>query len=94
MQRVRKLKEDNKLLEGKIDEQKKTKKFLKDLFLQQTTNKMEKPTAEQLSLLNEASSDEEKESERSSSEMEDSEEDSNPGSPSYSTTSSTKGKRR
>lgn len=94
MQRVRKLKEDNKLLEGKIDEQKKTKKFLKDLFLQQTTNKMEKPTAEQLALLNEASSDEEKESERSSSGMEESEEDSNPGSPNYSTTSSTKGKRR
>lgn len=44
MKRVRKLKEDNKHLEGKIDEQKKTKKFLKELFLQQTTNKMEQPT--------------------------------------------------
>lgn len=44
MRRVRKLKEDNKCLEGKIDEQKKTKKFLKELFLQQTTNKMEQPT--------------------------------------------------
>lgn len=31
-------------MEGKIDEQKKTKKFLKELFLQQTTNKMEQPT--------------------------------------------------
>lgn len=46
MKRVKKLREDNKLLEGKIDEQKKTKKFLKDLFLQQTTSKMEKPTEE------------------------------------------------
>lgn len=96
MTRVRKLKEDNKLLEGKIDEQRKTKKFLKDLFLQQTTNKMEKPTSEQLELLNEPSSEEdEEESERSSSGMEDSDEDSNPGSPNYSTASSTaKGKRR
>lgn len=95
MTRVRKLKEDNKLLEGKIDEQKKTKKFLKDLFLQQTTNKMEKPTAEQLMLLNQPSSeDEDEESERSSSGMEESSEDSNPGSPNYSTASSSKGKRR
>lgn len=46
MKRVKKLREDNKLLEGKIEEQKKTKKFLKDLFLQQTTNKMEQPTKE------------------------------------------------
>lgn len=46
MKRVKKLREDNKLLEGKIDEQKKAKKFLKDLFLQQTTNKMESPTKE------------------------------------------------
>lgn len=94
MVRVRKLKEDNKLLEGKIDEQKKTKKFLKDLFLQQTTNKMDKPTAEQLALLNEPSSEEEEESERSSSEMDDSDDDSNPGSPNYSTASSSKGKRK
>lgn len=34
MKRVQKLKEDNKMLEGKIEEQKKTKKFLKELFLQ------------------------------------------------------------
>jgi hypothetical protein len=54
---VRKLKEDNKVLEGKIDEQRKTKKFLKDLFLQQSTNKDEKLTAEQLALLQEASSE-------------------------------------
>lgn len=46
MKRVKKLREDNKHLEGKIDQQKKTKKFLKDLFLQQTTNKMEQPTKE------------------------------------------------
>lgn len=44
--RVRKLKEQNKRLEGKIEEQKKSKKFLKDLFLQQTTSKMEQPTKE------------------------------------------------
>lgn len=46
MKRVKKLREDNKHLEGKIEEQKKTKKFLKDLFLQQTTSKMEQPTKE------------------------------------------------
>lgn len=49
--RVKKLREDNKLLEGKIDEQKKTKKFLKDLFLQQTTSKMKSPTKEVIILL-------------------------------------------
>lgn len=48
MKRVKKLREDNKMLEGKIDEQKKTKKFLKELFIQQTTSssRMEKPTKE------------------------------------------------
>lgn len=45
-QRVKKLREQNKVLEGKIEEQKKAKKFLKDLFLQQTTSKMEKPSKE------------------------------------------------
>lgn len=55
------MREDNKVLEGKIEEQKKTKKFLKDLFLQQTTNKMEKPSKEQLDMINEASSEDEEE---------------------------------
>lgn len=64
--RVRKLREENKVLEGKIDEQKKTKKFLKDLFLAQTTNRMDKPTSEQLSLINEDSSEDDQESEQSS----------------------------
>lgn len=50
MKRVKKLREDNKHLEGKIEEQKKTKKFLKDLFLQQTTSKMEQPTKEVIQL--------------------------------------------
>ena len=59
MQRVQKLKEDNKKLEGKIDEQKKTKKFLKDLFLQQTTSKMQNPTEEQWNLIKEEDSDDE-----------------------------------
>lgn len=48
-------------MEGKIDEQRKTKKFLKDLFLQQTTNKMDKPTKEQLELINQPSSEDEEE---------------------------------
>lgn len=52
MKRVKKLREDNKHLEGKIEEQKKTKKFLKDLFLQQTTNKMEKPSNEVINHMN------------------------------------------
>jgi hypothetical protein len=42
------LKEDTKLLEGIIDEQIKSKKFLKDLLIKQTTTKMGTPTAEQL----------------------------------------------
>jgi hypothetical protein len=83
------LKEDNKILEGKIEvscrlnaiallllnsfefhhsqEQRKTKRFLKDLFLKQTMNKCENPTKEQLQLLEEPSSDEEaEESDRTS----------------------------
>jgi len=84
MKKVRKLREENKVLEGRIDEQKKTKKFLKDLFLQQTTNKMEKPTKEQLDLLNEADDS----STQEDSESEQSESESEPGSPSYSTASS------
>ncbi|KAG5666846.1 hypothetical protein PVAND_014856 [Polypedilum vanderplanki] len=63
MARVQKLKEENKKLEGKIDEQKKTKKFLKDLFLQQTTAKMQNPTPEQWALINEENSEDEIESE-------------------------------
>lgn len=54
------------MLEGKIDEQKKTKKFLKDLFLAQTTNRMDKPTKEQLELINEDSSEDDQESEEQS----------------------------
>lgn len=57
MYKVQKLKEENKKLEGKIDEQKKTKKFLKDLFLQQTTSKMQNPTEEQWKLIKEEDSD-------------------------------------
>lgn len=57
MERVQKLKEDNKMLEGKIDEQRKTKKFLKDLFLQQTTSKLQNPTKEQWDLIKEEDSD-------------------------------------
>lgn len=59
MYRVQKLKEENKKLEGKIDEQKKTKKFLKDLFLQQTTSKMQNPTEEQWNLIREEDSEDE-----------------------------------
>lgn len=59
MYRVQKLKEENKKLEGKIDEQKKTKKFLKDLFLQQTTSKMQNPTEEQWKLIREEDSEDE-----------------------------------
>lgn len=69
MARVQKLKEENKKLEGKIDEQKKTKKFLKDLFLQQTTSKMQTPTAEQWALINEENSEDEVESDASDSNM-------------------------
>ncbi|CRK96222.1 CLUMA_CG009649, isoform A [Clunio marinus] len=92
MKRVKKLREDNKLLEGKIEEQKKTKKFLKDLFLQQTTNKMEQPSKEQWDLINNTDSSEE--SDHDSESAMDSDEDSNLGSPTYSTTSSTKGNKR
>jgi hypothetical protein len=76
MQRVQKLKEENKKLEGKIDEQKKTKKFLKDLFLQQTTSKMQNPTSEQWQLINEENSEDEIESEADSSSSEESSESS------------------
>lgn len=42
MQKVQELREGNKKLEGKIEEQKKTKKMLKNLFLQQTAIRMDK----------------------------------------------------
>lgn len=74
--RVRKLREENKHLEGKIDEQKKTKKFLKELFLQQTTTRMDKPTKQQLELIKEDSTDDEEESEHSEVSDSSSEDDS------------------
>lgn len=91
MKKVQKLRDENKTLEGKIDEQKKTKKFLKDLFLQQTTTKMEKPTQEQWDMINEEDSEsDENRSESDSMSSEDAGDDSrNPASPSsYSTSSS------
>jgi len=88
MKRVKRLREDNKMLEGKIEEQKKTKKFLKDLFLQQTTNKMEKPTQEQWDLINNSDTSDEESEHDSDSSM--SGNDSNIGSPTYSTASSHK----
>lgn len=51
MKKVTKLREGNKKLEGKIANQKETKKWLKDLFLEQTTKRSEKPTEEQLKFL-------------------------------------------
>ena len=40
MIKVTELREGNKKLEGKIEEQKRTKKMLKNLFLEQTTRRM------------------------------------------------------
>jgi hypothetical protein len=70
----------NKKLEGKIEEQKKTKKFLKDLFLQQTTSKMQNPTEEQWALIREDDSDDEEEihSEEETSENDSETEESEP----------------
>jgi hypothetical protein len=60
-----------------FQEQRKTKRFLKDLFLKQTMNKCENPTQEQLQLLEEPSSDEEaEESDRTSEESASSDEES------------------
>lgn len=87
--RVGKLKQNNSNLEGKIIELKKTKKILKDLFLEQTTKKLEKPTTEQWALINEQS-----ESEESEQTTDDEDLRSEPASPTYSTSSNRSKKRR
>ena len=48
MIKVTELREGNKKLEGKIEEQKRTKKMLKNLFLEQTTRRMVSYTYELL----------------------------------------------
>lgn len=58
MVKVTELREGNKKLEGKIEEQKRTKKMLKNLFLEQTTRRMDKPTAEQMAMLDDSDDDE------------------------------------
>ncbi|CAO1300804.1 unnamed protein product [Diamesa hyperborea] len=87
--RVGKLKQNNSNLEGKIIELKKTKKILKDLFLEQTTKKLEKPTTEQWALINEQS-----ESEESDPTTDEEDLRSEPESPTYSTSSNRSKKRR
>ena len=87
--RVGKLKQNNCNLEGKINELKKTKKILKDLFLEQTTKKLEKPTTEQWALINEQSESEEEEESSDEEELR-----SEPASPTYSTSSNRSKKRR
>lgn len=82
MEKVKNLREGNKKLEGKIDQQKQTKKMLKSLFLEQTTRRMDKPTPEQLKMLEDSDDDDDDfasdSSEDSSSELESSQSDPEP----------------
>lgn len=83
MEKVKHLREGNKKLEGKIEQQKQTKKMLKSLFLEQTTRRMDRPTPEQLKMLEESEDDDDLLSSSSnSSEFESSqEEESDPEPP-------------
>lgn len=67
MEKVKNLREGNKKLEGKIEQQKQTKRMLKQLFLEQTTRRMEKPTLEQLKMLQDSDDDDDDDMDSSSS---------------------------